>query len=639
MLDMLFQPIKIGNVELKNRLAVPPMVSNFCTDDGQVTERLIRFHEERAKGGWGLITIEQTVVTKSGKGHPNQPTIWSDENIEGLSRLTQRVHAAGAKISVQLNHAGRSSNVSITGCPLQAPSVLKDPQRTDMPVELTIEEIHEIVRQFGEAALRAKKAGFDMVTEHAHARYLIASFLSPISNKRTDEYGGSLINRARFAVEVLKSMREKAGPDFPIIYRFSADEFVEGGLTLGDTLAFAQIIEEAGADALDVSVGNAFSTQYITAPSVVPHAFIADIAAQFKKAVAIPVAVAGRINDPFIAESILKLGKADLICMGRTSIADPYFPNKVRERRFDDITYCIGCLQGCIDNVRVLKPICCLVNPCAGREEELKTVRDKSARKIIVIGGGIAGMEAAIVAARRGCDVSVYEKGDKLGGQWLLAAISPGKTEYNTFTIWQKNQLKELGIKVYLNTEATAGMIAGQKPDAVIVSTGALPVTPKIKGIDCKNVMQAFDVLGGMDIPGKRVAIVGGGLVGCETALHLAISGTKVFIIEMLDEIMQDGIPTSNYFLLKHLEKYNVEMITSAKVREIRESSIAYDQNGESCEIAGIDNTIIAVGAKPNDTISEELKKMTKVVVIGDALKARKALDAVYEGYLAGLNI
>ncbi|MGD8447731.1 MAG: NADH:flavin oxidoreductase, partial [Desulfobacterales bacterium] len=291
MLDMLFKPIKIGNVELKNRLAVPPMVSNFCTDDGQVTERLIRYHEERAKGGWGLITIEQTVVSKAGKGHPNQPAIWGDEYIEGLFELTQRVHAAGAKISVQLNHAGRSSNVSITGRPLQGPSVLKDPQRTDMPVELTIEEIHEIVRQFGAAALRAKKAGFDMVTEHAHARYLIASFLSPISNKRTDEYGGPLINRARFAVEVLKSMREKAGPDFPIIYRFSADEFVEGGLTLGDTLAFAQIIEEAGADALDVSVGNAFSTQYITAPSVVPHAFIADITAQFKKAVSIPVAV------------------------------------------------------------------------------------------------------------------------------------------------------------------------------------------------------------------------------------------------------------------------------------------------------------------------------------------------------------
>jgi 2,4-dienoyl-CoA reductase-like NADH-dependent reductase (Old Yellow Enzyme family) len=480
MLDMLFKPIKIGNVELKNRLAVPPMVSNFCTDDGQVTERLIRYHEERAKGGWSLITIEQTVVAKAGKGHPNQPAIWGDEYIEGLSELTQRVHAAGAKICVQLNHAGRSSNVAITGCPLHAPSTLKDPNRADVPVELTIEEIHEIVRQFGEAALRAKKAGFDMVTEHAHARYLIATFLSPISNKRTDEYGGPLINRARFAVEVLKSMREKAGPDFPIIYRFSADEFVEGGLTL---------------------------------------------------------AVAGRINDPFIAESILKLGKADLICMGRSSIADPYLPNKVREGRLDDINYCIGCLQGCIGNVRVLKPICCLVNPCAGREEELKIVCDQSARKIIVIGGGIAGMEAAIVAARRGYDVSVYEKGDKLGGQWLLAAIPPGKTEYNTFTIWQKNQLKELGIKVYLNTEATAGMIVDQKPDAVIVSTGALPVTPKIKGIDCQNVMQAFDVLDGKDIPGKRVVVVGGGLVGCETALHLAISGTKVFIIEMLEKI------------------------------------------------------------------------------------------------------
>lgn len=640
MFKKIFEPIKIGNVELKNRLIIPPMVTNFCSEDSMVTERFIRYHEARAQSGWGLITVEQTVISKSGKGHPCQPGLWEDEQIAGLQKLTERIHEAGGKVSVQINHAGRSTRSSITGCQLVAPSALKDPVLPESPRELTIEEIHEIIEQFGEAALRAKKAGFDMITEHAHARYLIANFLSPISNKRTDEYGGSLFNRARFAVEVLKSMKEKAGRDFPIIYRFSADELIEGGLSASDTIAIAQLIEKAGADALDVSVGNAFTSRYITQPSMVPHAFVADIARQFKDAVSIPVAVAGRINDPLIAESLLATGKADLISMGRASLADPEFPQKVKEGRLDDILYCVGCLQGCVGSVRKYKDISCLVNPLTGREEAYSVKKTENRKKIIVAGGGPAGMEAAIVAARRGHTVSLYEKSGKLGGQWLLAAVPPAKTECNTLTIWQKKQLADLNVQIYLNTEATPELIEKEKPDAVIVATGAEPIVPRIEGVDNENVVQAFNVLGSKADVGNKVAVIGGGLVGAETAHHLALHGKKVILIEMLDQIAKDGEPSANYFLLKSLEQNNVDIVTSAKVIKIDAKSLSYERDNKTCQIDNIDNFILAIGAKSVNTLYDKLRdKVKTLIVIGDAKQARKAIDAVQEGYYAGMTV
>jgi len=640
MFEKLFQPIKIGNLELKNRLIVPPMVVNFCTPDGMVTERFIKYHEAKAKGGWGLITIEQCPVIKAGKGHPGQPGLWSDEHIEGLSKLTERVHAAGAKISVQINHAGRQTMSFITGTQPVAPSAIKDPLLPETPRELTIGEIHEIVKQFGDAALRAKKAGFDMVEEHAHASYLIASFLSPTSNKRTDQYGGSLLNRARFALEVLKSMREKVGPDFPIMFRFSADELIDGGLSIGDTIAIAQMVEEAGINALDVSVGNSFSYRYMVQPSAVSHAFLADIAQEFKKAVSIPVAVAGRINDPFIAESILKTGKADLISMGRTSLADPEFPNKIREGRMDEILYCIGCLQGCTGNVGYYKELVCLVNPVTGREEEYALNKAETSKKVLIAGGGIGGMEAAIVAARRGHDVSIYEKTNKLGGQWIFAAIPPTKTELNTLTIWQKNQLDNLGVKIHLNTEVTDEIIQREKPDTLIVATGAQPIVPNIKGVNNENVVQAFDVLDSKVNVGNKVVVIGGGLVGSETANHLAAHGKQVVLIEMLDSIAKDGQLPANYFLFKSLEEQKVAIITSAKVAEIKSNSVIYEKDNTVCEINNVDSIILAIGARSVNTLSEKLNgKVNEIIVIGDAKQARKAIDAVQEGFQAGLTL
>lgn len=640
MLEKLFEPMRIGSLEIQNRMIVPPMVTNFCTKDGLATERFIKYHEARARGGWGLITIEQAAVSKAGKGHPNQPGLWSEEQVESLRRLTACVHAAGGKIGVQINHAGRSSATSFTGEPLVSPSALRDPIRSEVPRELTIAEIEEIIHQFGVAAANAKRAGFDSITEHAHARYLIPSFLSPSSNKRTDRYGGSVRNRARFAIEVLQCMRENVGPDFPLIYRFSAEEFIEGGLSLGDTLTYARMLEEAGADMLDVSAGNGFSPWYITQPAVVPHAVIADMAGQFKKAVKIPVAVAGRINDPFIADTVLSLGKADLISMGRASIADPELPNKVRAGKFDDIIYCVGCLQGCIESIRTFAPFKCLVNPVTGREKEYAVTGAPVKKRVLIAGGGIAGMEAAIVAASRGHQVILCEQAQKLGGQWLLAAIPPGKTEYGSLVVWQRQKMEQLGVDVRLGTKVTGGLVKQLQPDAVIVAVGSKPLKPKIPGTDRKNVVQVNDVLASKMVPGKRVAIIGGGLVGSESALHLATLGTKVYLIEMAEAIAKDGCPTANHFLYEELEKYGVESITSAAVLEIGDSTVSYAKDGEISCLRGIDNVILAIGSQADTTLEQELVGFQgEVRVIGDALCAGKALEAVCGGYEAGLTV
>jgi len=640
MLERLFEPLWIGGLEIKNRLIVPPMVTNFCTEDGLATDRFINYHEARARGGWGLITIEQSAVSKAGKGHPNQPGLWLEEQVESLRRLTGRVHAAGGKIGVQINHAGRSSSTSFTGEPLVSPSALRDPIRSEVPRELTIAEIEEIIHQFGTAAANAKRAGFDSITEHAHARYLIPSFLSPISNKRTDRYGGSVRNRARFAIEVLQCMRESVGPDFPLIYRFSAEEFIDGGLSLGDTLTYARMLEEAGADMLDVSVGNGFSPWYITQPAVVPHAVIADMAEQFKKAVKIPVAVAGRINDPFIADTVLSLGKADLISMGRASIADPEFPNKVRDGKFDDIIYCVGCLQGCIESIRTFVPFKCLVNPVTGREKEYEITEAPMKKRVLIAGGGVSGMEAAIAAAGRGHQVTLCEQAQQLGGQWLLAAIPPGKTEYGSLVAWQKEKMKQLGVDVRLGTKVTGKLIKQIQPDAVVVAVGSKPIRPKIPGADRKTVIQANDVLASKAVPGKRVAVVGGGLVGAETALHLATLGTKVYLIEMSETIAKDGCPTANHFLYEELEKYGVASIVSATVSEIGDSAVFYTKDEETFCLKGLDNVVLAIGSRPDTELEQELKGFRgKVLVVGDALRAGKALEGICEGYEAGLTV
>ncbi len=640
MLKNLFSPMRIGKMEVSNRLVVPAMVMNFCNNDGTATEKYIAYHEAKAKGGWGLIITEDYAVDPRGKGFAGIPGLWNDDQIEGHSKLPERVHKYGSKIVAQIYHAGRQTNHFVIGAQPVAPSAIPCPANQEIPHELTKDEIRNIVEEFGDCALRAKKAGFDGVEVHGAHGYLIAQFMSPYSNKRTDEYGGSLLNRMRFPQEIISNIRAKAGNDFPILFRISGDEFVPGGRTIEDTKAIAVLLEQAGVNAIHVSAGVYGSMQFIIPPAAVRHGWIADFAAEVKKVVSIPVITVGRINDPMMAETIIASGKADFVAIGRGSLADPELPNKAAAGKFDEINYCIGCLQGCVGNLFRGNPGGCLVNPVTGRESEfiLKPVDKK--KKVFVAGGGPAGMEAARVAAQRGHEVHLYEKSDRLGGQYLIGAIPPNKGEVDMFLAWQQNQLKKYNVNVHFNTELTVQIVEKGAPDAVIVATGGEPIVPDIPGKDKPNVVDANDVLLGNVNVGHRVIVIGGGMVGSETADHLANHGKEVTIVEMLPEIAKDEEAAVRYFLMKDLQDNGVKIYVNAPVKKILDDGVISEIDGAEIKIGPADTIVMAIGAKSVNSLTKQLEgKVPQVLTVGDALKVRKALEAVEEGYRAGLAV
>lgn len=640
MLNHVFSPISIGNMVVKNRLVVPPMVSNYANEDGTCTEQFISYHEEKAKGGWGLIIVEDYKINPEAGGFVKLPGLWDDSQIESHQQLTERVHQHGAKIAAQIYHAGRETCADITGVQPVAPSAIPDPVVNAMPRELSVEEIQQLVEQFGDTALRAKKAGFDAVEIHGAHGYLVNQFMSPFSNKRIDQYGGTILNRARFALEVIANIRAKVGTDFPLIYRMSVNEFVEGGLTTEDSKVISMLLENAGIDLIHASNGVYASTETIIPPTAVGHAWSANISEELKKVVSIPVIAVGRINDPLIAESVLRSKQADMISMGRGSLADPHLPNKAQAGQFDDIIRCIGCLQGCIQRNAQQLPIKCLVNPMTGHESERQITPASREKKVFIIGGGIAGMEAAIVAAQRGHKVEIFDKNSRLGGQWVLAAIPPTKEELGSFTVWQVNQLNKLGVIVHLNTELTLDMIRDSQPDSVIIATGASPFVPNIPGKDLNHVLTANDILQGSAQAGKRVVVIGGGLVGSETAAHLANHGHDVSIIEMNSDIFVGTPSATKQYLMKDLQHHNVAILTNTQVKEIHNDAVVVENDGQLQTLAAIDNVVMAIGSRPVSFSVEDLEQhVSEIVTIGDAQKVRKAMEAVEEGYLAGLSL
>ncbi|MFM2479987.1 FAD-dependent oxidoreductase [Celerinatantimonas sp. YJH-8] len=640
MLKNVFEPLTIGHLELKNRFVVPPMVSNYANEDGTCSEQFMAYHEEKAKGGWGLIIVEDYKINPESGGFVKLPGLWHDGQIKSHKELTDRVHRHGAKIAAQIYHAGRETCAEITGVQPVAPSAIPDPVVNAMPRALTVAEIHELVEQFGDTALRVQAAGFDAVEIHGAHGYLINQFMSPFSNKRTDNYGGTILNRARFALEIIANIRAKVGNEFPIIYRMSVNEFVEGGLTTEDSKVISMLLEDAGVNAIHASNGVYATSDKIIPPTAVGHAWSAAISEEIKKVVSIPVIAVGRINDPLIAEAVLRANQADLISMGRASLADPHLPNKAKAGDFDSIIRCIGCLQGCIQRNAQQLPIKCLVNPLTGHESERQIEDDTHQKKVVIIGGGIAGMEAAIVAAQRGHRVDLYEKSDRLGGQWILASIPPTKEELGAFTTWQTHKLQNLGVRVHINTELSLEMIQAIQPDSLIVATGALPFIPNIPGNTLEHVVTANDILQGSAQPGKRVVIIGGGLVGSETAAHLANHGHEVSIIEMNSDIFLGTPSSTKQYLMQDLQQHHVTIMTETTVKEIRSNSVVIETKpGQQQELQQVDSVVMAIGSKPVSFSLEELKNnVSNVITIGDAQQVRKAMEAIEEGYMAGLH-
>lgn len=644
MFAKLFSPMKIGSCTIPNRLAVPAMVTNFCTEDGLVTDRFVRYLEEKAKGGWGLIITEDYAVNPNAKGYRFIPGLYNDAQLEGNRKLTETIHRYDSKIFCQIYHPGRQSTHFVNGGvqPI-APSATMDPLLQEMPREMTVEEIHGIVADFASCARRCKEAGFDGIEIHAAHGYLISEFLSPYTNKRVDQYGGCFDNRARFLDEIYAAVRKEVGADFPVTVRISVNEYLLGGRTEAESFVLARHCEELGFDAIHVSNGMYASpaTRQIIAPMFSEHAFNMQGAQQIKELVHIPVILTNRINDPRMADTLLMMNKADFIGMARGSLADPFLPVKARQGHLSNIRYCIGCLQGCEQKLFEGTSITCLVNPRIGLEYESELTPVETPKKVLVIGGGPGGLMAAETAARRGHRVTVYEKKADLGGQFKSAAYPIGKGELATFISSAQQNLSDMQVPIHLNTEVTPELLEAEKPDAIIVATGAHPLMPPIPGIDGSHVVTAEDVLlGNVTVPAGPVVVCGGGEVGGEVAQFVAESHPDVTILEMQPDILNDMMVFTRRCLLSYLKDARVRVLTHAKVQKIEDDKVTYlDQAGQSVSLPAA-AVISAFGYRAYNPLEAAARSVCEnVQVIGGAVKAGNALTAIAEGYKAAMAL
>jgi 2,4-dienoyl-CoA reductase-like NADH-dependent reductase (Old Yellow Enzyme family)/NADH dehydrogenase FAD-containing subunit len=647
-LESLFRSITIGPIELQNRIVMPPMVTGFGGVDWGVTDRLIDYCVERARGGAGMIIVESNSIDPVGVGPSAHLGIFKDTVIAGLNTLAETVQAYGVKIGLQLGHTGRQAKWVGEGVSPVAPSPVMcryvgRSLKAKPPRELSVEEIGDLVEKFSEGALRAKRAGFDLVEVHGAHGYLVNEFMAPYTNKRTDQYGGDLEGRMRFPLEILRAIRQKVGKDFPVSFRINGDDYIEGGLTLDETPAIARMLENEGASVIHVS-GSIYESIFYNNPKMfqiqpmcIPRGCFVHLGEGIKKAVSIPVIVAGRINDPVLADEIIRDGKADLVSMGRALVADPELPIKAKEGRLEDIRKCIAC-NWCITRVFESLTMKCSVNAEVGREREYRIEKAPVPKRVVVVGGGPAGMEAARVASLRGHTVSLYEKGDRLGGQLLLSAKSPFKDEIENVTQYLAGQLKKLDVEVILKKEVKAETINSLKADELIVATGSTPLIPSIPGIDAGHVVTAHRVLrdGIGVLKGKEKMIVaGGGMVGCETAEFIweeSKGRKKIVIVEMLDEIASDVDPTEREFLIQRLKDKRVEAISDMKVEEIMDDGIiAMDREGKRHRIKG-EFIVLAMGAKADRELAQLLdKKGMNFHAIGDCASPRRIFDAIHE--------
>ncbi|NLB29461.1 MAG: FAD-dependent oxidoreductase [Clostridiales bacterium] len=638
-LEKALTPLQIASCTIPNRLAITAMVTNYCTVDGMATERYIRYHEERAKGGWGLIITEDYTISRHAGAFTNVAAMWRDEHVESHRELTDRIHKYGTKIFCQLYHAGRQTFSLVNGgVQPVAPSPIACPINREMPRELTVPEIREIAEDFGKAAGRAKRAGFDGVELPGGNGYLISGFMSHYENRRTDEYGGCFLNRMRFVKEIYGSVRAAVGDDFPVTIRFSAEEYEPDGRTLAEARMTAQYFEELGFDAINCSNGvyGSYNPSQISTHHM-PHAWTTGNAAELKKVVKIPVLGVNRITDPLMAEQLLQMGICDMVGMSRASLADPELPNKAKAGEFEGIRTCLACLQGCIGSLIVGGACRCLVNPRTGYEHEYTFESAVPKKNVLVIGGGVAGLEAAIAAARRGHSVTLWERRGRLGGQFVAASYPPGKGEYTTYITSLAFEAKKYGVKVELETEATVEAIKAHNADKVILATGAVPKLPDIPGVDRPNVVVAEDVLLGKTPVEGRIVIAGGGETGLETALYLACSERgHISIVTSYGDVGGGGNISKLIQERRLARERGVQTVAHAKLTEICESGVLLEKNGVAV-LMPCDWVVIAKGYCSNGALAGELGFLgEKLTVVGDAKKAADALAASSSGFRAG---
>ncbi|MDR2006068.1 MAG: FAD-dependent oxidoreductase [Acidaminococcales bacterium] len=653
----ILKPTAIGTLKLKNRIVMPAINHSYSTD-GAVPDRLVALYKRRAAGGSALITVGGCAVSPEGRSQ-NILCIYDDGFLPGLEKLAAAVHRAGGKIAAQLYHAGGYAKTQDIKEQAIAPSEQTSRYTNEPARAMSKEEIAAVVEKFAQAAARAQKAGFDAVELIASAGYLIAEFLSPFTNRRADEYGGGLENRAKFLTQAVRAVKGAAGKDYPVTVRLGGSDFVKGGNTSKEAVRIAEILEENGADALNVTGGWHESVIPQTTGEL-PGGGYNFLAKNIKLAVSIPVIASNRINTPEQAEFMIASGMADLVSLGRAHLADPDFAEKIASGRLEEIRTCIACGQGCYDRRFSGKDVLCMINYETGREGSVPGAPSPAPKKLLVAGGGVAGMEFAVRAGERGHKVTLWEKSAELGGQLHLAAVPLGKRDFKHLLSYQKAMLKKLGVTVCLNKEATKESVALFQPDAVILATGGESVPPPFPiTMDKENVMAAGDVLTGKAMPGREVVIIGGGAVGCETAVYIADQATlsaeqvkfliiheaesfeeikrllnsssrKVTIVEMQDKTGKDIGISTKWGVKKQIKRLGIKELTQTKVVGVSPDGVKAEAPDGKSSIIPADTVIIAAGAKARDKLAKELAGVVKdIYIIGDAKKPAKIMDAI----------
>lgn len=663
----IFQPITVNGVTIKNRLCMAAL-SLVYSPDGYMNPRLHDFYMERARGGVGLIVLGGCAIDEVGHSF-SMVSLADDKFLDGLKRFTEDIHTTGAKICAQLFQNGRYARSAVTGHTVKGPSPVYASYSNETPEELTREDIETVIRSFSAAALRAKKAGFDMVEISGSAGYLICQFLSPLTNLRTDEFGGSFENRCRFPVMVIKAIREAVGPDFPIAIRVSGNDFVEGSCSNDDAVAFCKVAEAAGVDLISVT-GGWHESRIPQITGNLPVSGYTYLAARIKKAVSVPVYCGNRNTDMAKVEELLAMEMLDGICMARPLVCDPELPNKVITGNERLVRRCIACEQGCMDRSFKGKGMGCILNPFAGFEYEMRLTQAQQSKRILVIGGGAAGMQTAVTAAQRGHKVTLWEASNCLGGQIKYAAASSGKHDFRFFTDYLINEMTELGVDFVCGKKACQEDIIAQNADCVVIATGAVPRHLELKNSGFTgDIVQANDILAGKIAAGRNVVVIGGGAVGCETAVYLAEEGTisaeqakflllndaetaerikellkkserTIAIVELLGKLGKDIGPGTRWVVMQEIRTYGIKKFTESNVLELAGDGVHIKTADGTEQTIPADTVVIAVGSVSENELYQQLEgKIPELYLIGDAASPRKLEQAVSEAVNLALGL
>ena len=642
-------PITFRGMTVKNRIFVPPMKTNYIKADHSMSEDIIQYYEEMAKGGVGLVTTEAAEIDGEHLYDGTILGIYDDSQIPGFKKLADALHAYDCKLSVQLIQGGPFANSAINGgrMPLSCTPIAHVWNPLDVPVEMTHDDIRHYIDMYCKAALRVKNAGCDAIEIHAaHGHALLGSFLSSQVNHRTDEYGGTIMGRSRFLVEVCTAVRAAVGEDFPVSVRLSADDLEPGGTTAFENVFVVRQLEKAGVDYVHFTNGTLYDAGTLLPPTGKPRALNVPFTDEIRKNTKMPIGVVGRIKEPWVADLMIEQGHLDFVYMGRQMICDPHSPEKFFKDDFLAVRPCIGCLH-CLFTSAIGITMQCTMNPEIADHTLKITEAAAQKKKVAVIGGGPAGLEAATTAAKRGHDVTLFEKKAFLGGQFVIASYPPCKQELSGALGYLIRECKNSGVKIELNTEVTKDTL-DDSFDEIIVATGAAPVMPKfITEAGHPNVMSAWDVLFGNRVTGMNVVVIGGGSVGCEVAEFIAprhnyreVMAKKVSIIEMMDNIDKtDGTYNRDYLVTRLMSK-PIDIQCNAKVTDISADSVTYEQFGQIHTIEGVDTIVVAMGSTSVGALGEELKALGKPVhVIGDAGSIGKIVNAIADGRKVGMSI